>query len=37
MIAWMQGVLLEKTPPTVLINVNGVGYELEAPMSIASG
>lgn len=33
MIAWLKGELLEKQAPSLLINVNGVGYELEAPMS----
>ncbi|MBX2847853.1 MAG: Holliday junction branch migration protein RuvA [Acidiferrobacterales bacterium] len=33
MIAWLQGVLLEKQAPLILLNVNGVGYELEAPLS----
>ena len=33
MIAWLQGVLLEKQAPSLLLNVNGVGYELEAPMT----
>jgi len=33
MIAWLKGELLEKQPPSVLVDVNGVGYELEAPMS----
>ena len=33
MIAWLKGELLEKQPPSLLVNVNGVGYELEAPMS----
>ena len=33
MIAWLKGQLLEKQPPSILLNVNGVGYELEAPMS----
>lgn len=33
MIGWLQGRLLEKQAPALLINVNGVGYELEAPMS----
>ena len=33
MIAWLQGVLMEKQAPTLLLNVNGVGYELEAPLS----
>jgi len=29
----LQGELLEKQAPYLLLNVNGVGYELEAPMS----
>lgn len=33
MIAWLKGELLEKQAPTLLLNVNGVGYELEAPLS----
>lgn len=33
MIGRLSGVLLEKTPPLVLIDVNGVGYECEVPMS----
>ena len=33
MIAWLKGELLEKLPPSILVNVAGVGYELEAPMS----
>ena len=33
MIGRLNGVLLEKTPPLVLIDVNGVGYECEVPMS----
>jgi len=33
MIAWLNGQLLEKQAPTLLVNVAGVGYELEAPMS----
>ncbi|HEY8355091.1 MAG TPA: Holliday junction branch migration protein RuvA [Methylophilaceae bacterium] len=33
MISRLHGVLLEKTPPLVLIDVNGVGYECEVPMS----
>ena len=33
MIAWMQGVLREKRPPRLLLEVHGVGYELEAPMT----
>ena len=33
MIAWMHGVLRAKSPPTLILDVQGVGYELEAPMS----
>lgn len=33
MIARLSGILLEKTPPFVLIDCNGVGYECEVPMS----
>ncbi len=33
MIAWLSGILLDKQPPTILLNVNGIGYELEAPLS----
>lgn len=33
MIGRLNGVLLEKTPPHVLIDCNGVGYECEVPMS----
>ncbi len=33
MIAWLSGVLLAKQPPFILLNVNGIGYELEAPLS----
>jgi len=33
MIGRLQGVLLEKHPPAILIDVQGVGYELEASMS----
>jgi len=33
MIGRLKGVLLEKTPPFVLVDVNGVGYEVEVPMS----
>lgn len=33
MIGRLNGVLLEKTPPHVLIDINGVGYECEVPMS----
>lgn len=33
MIGRLQGIILEKQPPTILIDVQGVGYELEASMS----
>lgn len=33
MIGRLQGIILEKLPPSVLIDVQGVGYELEASMS----
>lgn len=33
MISRLRGVLEKKTPPFLLIDVNGVGYELQAPMS----
>jgi Holliday junction DNA helicase RuvA len=33
MIGRLNGILLEKTPPLILIDCNGVGYECEVPMS----
>ncbi len=33
MIAFLRGTLLQKQPPILLVEVNGLGYELEAPMS----
>lgn len=33
MIGRLSGTLLQKTPPALLLDVNGVGYELEAPMT----
>ena len=33
MIGFIKGNLLQKQPPFLLVDVNGVGYELEAPMS----
>ena len=36
MIAWLKGVLREKQPPWLLVDVGGVGYELQAPMTTFS-
>ena len=33
MIGYLKGQLLQKQPPFLLLDVNGVGYEVEAPMS----
>ncbi|MGE5337093.1 MAG: Holliday junction branch migration protein RuvA [Gemmatimonadota bacterium] len=33
MIGRLEGRLLEKNPPTVLVDANGVGYEVDVPMS----
>ena len=33
MIGRLSGVLLEKTPPQVMLEVHGVGYEIDVPMS----
>lgn len=33
MIGQLRGIILEKQPPLLLLNVNGVGYEIDAPMS----
>ncbi len=37
MIGRIRGILLEKNPPQILVDVNGVGYELEVPMSTFYG
>ena len=36
MIGWLRGVLREKQPPYFVLEVNGVGYELEAPGTVFS-
>ena len=33
MIGRIQGKLVEKHPPQIIVNVNGVGYEIDVPMS----
>src|SRR5438045_5357014 len=33
MIGQLRGLLLEKQPPALVLEVQGVGYELDAPMS----
>jgi Holliday junction DNA helicase RuvA len=33
MIGRLTGLMAEKSPPMVLIDVNGVGYEVDVPMS----
>jgi Holliday junction DNA helicase RuvA len=33
LIAYLRGRLLEKQPPVMVVEANGVGYELEAPMT----
>jgi len=34
MIARLSGILLDKTPPHFVIDVNGIGYEVEAPSGV---
>jgi Holliday junction DNA helicase subunit RuvA len=33
MIGFIRGTLISKTPPQLLVDVQGVGYEVEAPMT----
>ncbi len=33
MIGLLRGIILEKLPPQLVLDVNGVGYEIDAPMS----
>ena len=33
MIGWIQGQIIQKAPPFLLLNVNGVGYEVEVSMT----
>ena len=33
MIGQLRGILIDKTPPRIMIECNGVGYEIEVPMS----
>lgn len=33
MIGWIKGTIIEKHAPNLLLDVNGVGYELQAPMT----
>ena len=37
MIGFLRGPLALKQPPALMVDVNGVGYELEAPMSTFYG
>jgi Holliday junction DNA helicase RuvA len=33
MIGQLRGIIIEKQPPQLLLEVNGIGYEIDAPMS----
>ncbi len=34
MIGFVEGLLVSKQPPHLLLSVNGIGYEIEAPLSV---
>lgn len=34
MIGFIEGLLIRKQPPHLLLNVGGIGYEIEAPMTV---
>ncbi|MCF6263377.1 MAG: Holliday junction branch migration protein RuvA [Xanthomonadales bacterium] len=34
MIGRISGTLISKNPPLIMVDVNGIGYEIEAPMSV---
>jgi Holliday junction DNA helicase RuvA len=36
-IAWLSGVLLEKTPSRIIVDVSGVGYNVQVPLSTFYG
>lgn len=33
MIGLLRGIILEKQPPQLVVDINGIGYEIDAPMS----
>ncbi|HEV3483790.1 MAG TPA: Holliday junction branch migration protein RuvA [Vicinamibacterales bacterium] len=37
MIAWLSGVLLEKNPSRIIVDVSGVGYSVQVPLSTFYG
>lgn len=37
MIGRLKGILIAKQPPVLVVDVHGVGYELEAPLSVFTG
>ncbi len=37
MIGWLQGSIVSKTPPSLILNVSGVGYEVETSMNTFCG